>query len=173
MRYRSKMSRTGIRAEDNGGRLAAGARAWRGLAGGHISIREGHRTFFFRGRGALAPAGGGREANRDVPGRGWQQRPGRRGRREARNWTLENGIRLKIAGVDPPADAGRSRISTSRARTGSRNGRSGKEILFARSNRARIAGCASWPRLRRRAGVYKRSTTDGHGASRTCRSARR
>jgi hypothetical protein len=84
---------------------ALGRGPWRGFAGGHIRIRAGAgpglAIFFSEVVVALAPAGGLRAANGLCPGEG-----GTSGRvvavDERLELTLENGIRLKIAGVDPP-----------------------------------------------------------------------
>jgi endonuclease YncB( thermonuclease family) len=84
---------------------ALGRRPWRGFAGGQIRFRAGAGlgvAIFFSGAVvALAPAGGLRAADGLCPGEG-----GTSDRvvavDERLELTLENGIRLKIAGVDPP-----------------------------------------------------------------------
>ncbi len=107
MRLRSKMSSTpdgpGERQWPKVGALGRGP-LW-GFAGAQIRLRAGASlglAIFFCGAGvALAPAGGSRAADGPCPAEGTAS-----GRvvsvDERLELTLENGIRLKIAGVDPP-----------------------------------------------------------------------
>ncbi len=107
MRLRSRMGSTpdtpGERRWWKAGALGRGP--WRGCAGAPIRFRAGaglSLAIYFAGAVvALAPAGGLRPADRLCPGEG-----GTEGRvvsvDERLELTLENGIRLKIAGVDPP-----------------------------------------------------------------------
>jgi len=111
MRLRSKMSSI---PNTPGGRQwrkfgALGRGPWRGFAGAQFPFRAGAAlglAILFSGAGAgavvaLAPAGGLRAADGLCPGDG-----GTSARvvsvDERLELTLENGIRLKIAGVDPP-----------------------------------------------------------------------
>src|ERR1700730_2305011 len=105
MRLRSKMGST---PNTQGGWRKVGALGrgpWRGFAGAQFPFRAGSGlglAIFFSGAVvALAPAGGLRAADGLCPGEG-----GTSARvvsvDDRLELTLENGIRLKIAGVDPP-----------------------------------------------------------------------
>ena len=120
---------------------ALGRGPWRGFAGGHIRIRAGAGlglAIVFSGAGsgagagavvALAPAGGLRAANGLCPGEG-----GTSGRvvavDERLELTLENGIRLKNAGVDPPRPTPDDPDLDFRARDRLAQWLVGQEILF-------------------------------------------
>jgi endonuclease YncB( thermonuclease family) len=107
MGLRSKMSSTPDTSGERQWRTvgALGRRPLRGFAGAQFRFRAaaalGLAIFFAGAVVALAPAGGLRAADRLCPGEG-----GTSGRvvavDERLELTLENGIRLKIAGVDPP-----------------------------------------------------------------------
>jgi len=107
MRLRSKMSSTpdgpGERQWPKVGALGRGP--LRGFGGAQIRFHAGAGlglAIFFGGAGvALAPAGGSRAARGPCPAEG--NASGRVVSVDERlELTLENGIRLKIAGVDPP-----------------------------------------------------------------------
>ena len=127
MRLRSKMSSS---PDTPGGRYwrkvgALGRGPLRGFAGTQIRFRAGAGmglAIFFSGAVvALAPAGGLRAADGLCPGEG-----GTSGRvvsvDERLELTLENGVRLKIAGVDPPRPTPGDPDLASARGTGSRNG---------------------------------------------------
>ena len=109
MRLRSKMSSTpdtpGERQRQWQKADALGRRPWRGFAGTQIRFRAGvglGRAIFFSGAlVALAPAGGLRAADGLCPGEG-NSSSRVVAVDERLELTLENGIRLKIAAVDPP-----------------------------------------------------------------------
>jgi len=135
MRLRSKMSST---PNTPGGRQwrkvgALGRGPWRGFAGAQFRFRAGAGlglAIFFSGAVvALAPAGGLRAADGLCPGEG-----GTSARvvsvDERLELTLENGIRLKIAGVDPPRPTPGDPDLDFRARDRLAQWLVGQEILF-------------------------------------------
>jgi endonuclease YncB( thermonuclease family) len=135
MRLRSKMSST---PNTPGGRQwrkvgALGRGPWRGFAGAQFRFRAGAGlglAIFFSGVVvALAPAGGLRAADGLCPGEG-----GTSARvvsvDERLELTLENGIRLKIAGVDPPRPTPGDPDLDFRARDRLAQWLVGQEILF-------------------------------------------
>jgi hypothetical protein len=112
---------------------ALGRGPWRGFAGAQIRFCAGFglglAIFFSGALVALAPAGGLRAADELCPGEG-----GTRGRvvavDERLELTLENGIRLKIAGVDPPRPTPGDPDLDFRARNRLAQWLVGQEILF-------------------------------------------
>jgi endonuclease YncB( thermonuclease family) len=135
MRLRSKMSST---PNTPGGRQwrkvgALGRGPWRGFVGAQFRFRAGAglglAIFFSWAVVALAPAGGLRAADGLCPGEG-----GTSARvvsvDERLELTLENGIRLKIAGVDPPRPTPGDPDLDFRARDRLAQWLVGQEILF-------------------------------------------
>ena len=135
MRRRSTMSSP---PDTPGGRQwrkvgALGCGPWRGFAGAQIRFRAraglGLAIFFSEAVVALAPAGGLKAADGFCPGEG-----ATRGRvvsiDERLELTLENGIRLKIAGVDPPRPTPGDPDLDFRARDRLAQWLVGQEILF-------------------------------------------
>jgi endonuclease YncB( thermonuclease family) len=135
MRLRSKMSST---PNTPGGRQwrkvgALGRGPWRGFAGAQFRFRAGAPlglAIFFSGAVvALAPASGLRAADGLCPGEG-----GTSARvvsvDERLELTLENGIRLKIAGVDAPRPTPGDPDLDFRARDRLAQWLDGQEILF-------------------------------------------
>ncbi len=119
--------------------MAEGWRAWaRALArlrgrANPLSRRgwPGPRHFFLRGRDCACARGRLASGGRALRGRGRHPRPGRLGRRTASlELTLENGIRLKIAGVDPPRPTPGDPDLDFRARDRLAQWLVGQEILF-------------------------------------------
>ena len=120
--------------EDNGGRLArlgaglgAASRARKSTFAPGLAC--GPRHFFLRAVIALVPAGGLRAADGLCARARAAPRPGRLGRRTARI-DSENGIRLKIAGVDPPRPTPGDPDLDFRARDRLTQWLGGQEILF-------------------------------------------
>jgi endonuclease YncB( thermonuclease family) len=133
MRLRSKMGST---PNTQGGWRKVGALGrgpWRGFAGAQFRFRAGSglglAIFFSGAMIALAPAGGLRAADGLCPGEG-----GTSARvvsvDERLELTLENGIRLKIAGVDPPRPTPGDPDLDFRARDRLAQWLVGQEILF-------------------------------------------
>ena len=138
MWLRSKMSSTpntpGRRRRRQWRKVGAlGRGPWRGFAGAQFRFRAGAGlglAIFFSGSVvALAPAGGLRAADGLCPGEG-----GTSARvvsvDERLELTLENGIRLKIAGVDPPRPTPGDPDLDFRARDRLAQWLVGQEILF-------------------------------------------
>jgi endonuclease YncB( thermonuclease family) len=113
---------------------ALGRRPWRGFAGGQIRFRAGAGlgvAIFFSGAVvALAPAGGLRAAGGLCPGEAGTSSGRVVAVDERLELTLGNGIRLKIAGVDPPRPTPRDPDLDFRARDRLAQWLVGQEILF-------------------------------------------
>ena len=158
-------------AKDDGEGWRAWARALALLRGRHVRFRAraglGLAIFFSVAVLALVPASGLRAADGLCPREG-----GTSGRvvavDERLELTLENGIRLKIAGVDPPRPTPGNPDLDIRARDGSLNGSLDKKYGFARSNPARIDGGAWLP-----SSSPSRRSCQMARDRRACRSARR